>query len=103
MEHSVSALVQRTISKRTTMGGNIHWDKVSGSDGTRWDVCSLRGSMQATWYDCKILHQSHLEAMLDLTMGHHHGFCLYGDATDRSHFPWVVASLKHLQITSLEL
>ena len=63
----------------------------------------LGGPFRVTWHDCKILCQSHLEVMLDLIVGQHHGFHLYGDAAYGSHFPWVVASLKCLQIASLEL
>ena len=63
----------------------------------------LGGPFRATWHDCKILHQSRLKVMLDLTMGQHHGFRLYGDATYGSCFPWVVVSLKQSQLTSLEL
>ena len=54
----------------------------------------LGGLFRATWHNCKILCQSCLEAMLDLAMGHHHGFHLYGDSIYGSHFPWVVVSLK---------
>ena len=63
----------------------------------------LGGLFRVTWHDCKILRQSRLKAMLDLAMGQHHSFCFYGDAAYGSHFPWVVASLKCLQIASLEL
>ena len=63
----------------------------------------LGGPFRATWHDCKIICQLCLKVTLDLTMGRHHGFHLYGDAAYGSHFPWVVASLKRLQITSLEL
>ena len=54
----------------------------------------LGGPFRVTWHNCKILCQSHLEATLDLTMGRHHGFHLYGDSIYGSHFPWVVVSLK---------
>ena len=63
----------------------------------------LGGLFRVTWHDCKILRQSRLKAMLDLAMGQHHSFCFYGDAAYGSHFPWVVAALKHSQLTSLEL
>ena len=63
----------------------------------------LGGPFGATWHNCKILHQSCLKVTLDLAVGQHHGFRLYGDAAYGSCFPWVVASLKQLQLTLLEL
>ena len=63
----------------------------------------LGGPFRATWHDCKILRQSRLEATLDLVVGQHHSFRLYGDAAYGSRFPWVVASLKRSQLTSPEL